>query len=384
MFSEQPYPSYAAQLAHGIQISQGLSSSVASHLRTAIQPRYLDTQNVQRFSEPSTNVISVSPNGTFIYFTDYFEQGGETSRIRRPQRELRITFPPTPEIPSSVPRPTPPTSSTVAIPSASNAGSPSEPGRPSALPPALPHPAVLLAEMSKAEIKKVQLRVRSDIYQFMITEDAMPVDEERDKKIARAISTAIQSVVGNTAVVRPPSLTKHTIGAMAAMRRAFKQYAFCHIHKEFGLRLELGSDGSEIQHRATRVRHLLTDFNFLRDPHHPETEFFSSSFFHAFMIDILFLTPMTLWDCVPSNNQLDNVFGLGSAALAATLKDFIQGYYCELSDCSADKWRDDYLSTLNLISCMRANPVRRDWLAMLQQSLMARGRAGLPPSHTFV
>ena len=52
---------------------------------------------------------------------------------------------------------------------------------------------------------------------------------------------------------------------MAAMRRAFKQYAFCHIHKEFGLRQESGSEGSEIQHRATRVRDLLTDFNFLRD-----------------------------------------------------------------------------------------------------------------------
>ena len=217
----------------------------------------------------------------------------------------------------------------------------------------------------------------------MIVEEVVPTDEEWDKKIAQAISVAIQSVIGSSAVAQLPSLQKNTIGAMAAMRQAFKQYAFCHIHKEFGLRQESGSEGSEIQHQATRVRDLLTDFNFLRDPHHLETKFFSSSFFQNFMIDILFLTPMTLWSCIPPNDELDNIFGLGGAALAATLKDFIQGYYCELSDCRADKWRDDYLSILNLITNMQANPVRRDWLVTLQQSLMARGRAGLPPSCTF-
>ncbi|KAL4073270.1 hypothetical protein V8B97DRAFT_2103610 [Scleroderma yunnanense] len=170
----------------------------------------------------------------------------------------------------------------------------------------------------------------------MIVEDAVPVNEEQDKKI---------SVVGNTAVVQPSSLTKYTI--------TFKQYVFCHIHKEFGLWQESG------------------------DPHHPETEFFSSSFFQNFMIDMLFLTPMSLWNCVLPNDQLDNIFGLGGAALAVTLKDFIQGYYCKLSDY-------DYLSILSLISCMQTNPIRRDWLVMLQQSLMAQGHAGLPPFYTFV
>ncbi|KAL4068545.1 hypothetical protein V8B97DRAFT_2059065 [Scleroderma yunnanense] len=210
----------------------------------------------------------------------------------------------------------------------------------------------------------------------MIVEDTVPVDEEQDKKIVQAISVAIQLVVGNTAVAQPPSLTKYTI--------TFKQYVFCHIHKEFGLQWESGSEGSEIQHQATRVRYLLTGFNFLQDPHHPETEFFSSSFFQNFMIDMLFLTPMSLWNCVLPNDQLDNVFGLGGAALAVTLKDFIQGYYCELLDCSAEKWQDDYLSILSLISCMQANPIRRDWLVMLQQSLMTQGHTGLPPSYTFV
>jgi len=61
MFSERPYPSYATQLVHGIQIAQSLSASAVSHLQTAVQPRYLDIQNVQRFSGPNTNVISVSP-----------------------------------------------------------------------------------------------------------------------------------------------------------------------------------------------------------------------------------------------------------------------------------------------------------------------------------
>ena len=145
-----------------------------------------------------------------------------------------------------MPCPTPPTSSIVTIPSAP----PSEPRSPSALSP----PPVLLAELSKVEVKKVQLQARNHIYRLMIVEEVVPTDEEWDKKIAQAISVAIQSVIGSSAVVQLPSLQKNTIGAMAAMHQAFKQYAFCHIHKEFGLHQESGSEGSEIQHQATRVR----------------------------------------------------------------------------------------------------------------------------------
>lgn len=68
MFSEQPFPARAMQLAHGMQISYLHSASVASHLQSTIQPRYLDVQNVQRFGDPNANVISVSPIGTFYLF----------------------------------------------------------------------------------------------------------------------------------------------------------------------------------------------------------------------------------------------------------------------------------------------------------------------------
>ncbi|KIM57482.1 hypothetical protein SCLCIDRAFT_28820 [Scleroderma citrinum Foug A] len=50
------------------------------------------------------------------------------------------------------------------------------------------------AELLKVEVKKVQLQARNHIYWLMIVEEAVPTDEERDKKIARAISVAIQSV----------------------------------------------------------------------------------------------------------------------------------------------------------------------------------------------
>ena len=316
----------------------------------------------------------------FIYFTNHFKQGGETSQIRRPQRKLRVTFPPTPAVPPSVPHlGMLPPSSTVTTHLAPTPGPPSAP----------PAPPVILVELSREEIKQIQVRANREIVCLMMVEDAVPEDEERDKKVARAISTAIRSVVGETAIKKPPSLTKNTIGTMATTRRAFKQYVFCHIHKEFGLRLEPGMEGSEVDHRAARVGQLLRNFNFLRDLQHPDNDrFFSSPFFRNYMIDMLFLSPMTLWNYIPSDGQLDKVFGLGGTALASALKDFIQGYYCELSDCSADKWRDDYLSILALISSMRADPIKRNWLTVLQQSLMMQGRAGLPPSqnpfYTFV
>jgi len=144
------------------------------------------------------------------------------------------------------------------------------------------------------------------------------------------------------------------------------------------LRLEPGSEGSEIEHHAERVQGLLENFNYLRDPRNPNHEFFSSSFFQNFMVDMLFLTSMNLWKSV-QGSTLDTVFGLGGAAMAATLKDFGKGYYHEI-DSSSNRWRGDYLQAIQLISHMRDNPARRDWLDELQRHIMARGRRGLPPT----
>ena len=70
----------------------------------------------------------------------------------------------------------------------------------------------------------------------MFTEDAVPLSLERNTMVARAIRNAMQSVVGHADVVQPATATKYLITAMADVRRAFKQYALCHIHNEFGLR----------------------------------------------------------------------------------------------------------------------------------------------------
>ena len=193
--------------------------------------------------------------------------------------------------------------------------------------------------------------------------------------VAHAIRNAMQSVIGHTDVVQPAT-------AMADVRRAFKQYALCHIHNEFGLRPGPNEAASAIEYRAQKVVQLLDNFGYLRDPRNKVGEFFSSSFFQNFIINMLFLTPMELWKYV-ANDNLDTVFRLGGAALAATLHDFRNGYHKE-GDASAAHWRESYSQVLHLVTAMHSEPTRGDWLVSLQQSLMARGRAGLAQSTTTI
>lgn len=240
-----------------------------------------------------------------------------------------------------------------------------------------------LAELSTSEKKDVMSRARTNICSFIVAEEAVPAESTRNEMVARAIRMALELVVGFVQVAKPASATKDVIGMMANTQRAYKQYVLCHMNSEFSLRLEPGIEGSEIEHHAERVGFLLENMNYLRDPRNPNHEFFSSSFFQNFMIDMLFLTPMNLWQFV-RDNTLDTVFGLAGAAIAATLKDFRQGYHSEF-DSSAIRWRDDYLEAIQLISHMRDDPARKDWLDSLQQLIMARGRAGLPPTdNTFI
>jgi len=216
----------------------------------------------------------------------------------------------------------------------------------------------------------------------MVAEDPVPIDSVWDDMVARAIRMALESVVGHTMVVEPASAMKDITGTMTAMRQAYKYYVLCHANTEFSLRLPLGNEGSGIEHQAQRVSYLLTGLNYLRDPRYPERELFSSDFFHNYMVHMLFLTPMELWKSV-ENNRLDTLFGLGGAAIAATLKDFSRGYYQEV-DSSANRWRNVYVQILAQISTMRNDPARKTWLDGLQQNIVARGRAELPPNvNTF-
>ncbi|KAL4066363.1 hypothetical protein V8B97DRAFT_2025508 [Scleroderma yunnanense] len=173
----------------------------------------------------------------------------------------------------------------------------------------------------------------------MITKEVVPVDLMWDKIVMQAIHIVIELVIGHTQVVEPVSTTKDVIGQMAALQCTFKQYVLCHVHGEFGLCLE-------------QVRYLLTDFNYLHDLCCPEHELFLSLFFQNFIIDMLFVISMDLWQYV-EGNSLDILFRLAGAAIAAMLRDFSLGYHDEL-DSSASR--------------------------CLQKTIMVQRQARLPPT----
>lgn len=230
--------------------------------------------------------------------------------------------------------------------------------------------------LSKTDKSLMLARARDRIYRVMIVDDAVPIVVKRDEMVEAAIDEAMRSVTTDVRIQVPTSAKKEVIGAMSALRRAFKQCTFYQVNCEFGLRLEGGSTASKIEHWRERVKHLLTDFNFLRDLLRPETEYFSSPFFQHFMIDMLFLAPMKLWQYV---DGLDIAFALRATAIAAALTDFWHGYYRDV-DSRADNWRGYYTKATELITLMRSDPTRSEWLTRYQQSLIAQGKVELPPA----
>ena len=133
--------------------------------------------------------------------------------------------------------------------------------------------------LSKSDKSLMLARARDQIYHAMIVDDAVPIVVKRDEMVKAAIDKAMCSVTTDGRVQAPSSAKKDVIGAMSALWWAFKQGTFYQVNREFGLRLEGGSATSRIEHRRERVKYLLTNFNFLRDPLCPETDYFSFPFF---------------------------------------------------------------------------------------------------------
>ena len=209
---------------------------------------------------------------------------------------------------------------------------------------------------------------------MMIVDDAVPVVTKWDEMVAAAINAGMRSVTTNTRIHVPTSATKDVIGAMSAMRHAFKQHIIPQVNREFGLHLESGSPASGIEYRRDKVKHLLTNFNFLRDPLYPKNGNFSSPFFQHFMIDMLFCTPMKLWQ------YMDGLNVTFATAIAAALGDFWHGYHRDV-DAKAENWRECYARGIELISLMQRDPARNEWLTHYQQSIVTRGQAELAPAN---
>ena len=219
---------------------------------------------------------------------------------------------------------------------------------------------------------------QKEIIGLLLTQNAVPLPKDRDDMTATAACVAMQSVVGKSIAAQPKAVTKQMMEAMSAVHQSFKKYCSHNLHNQFKLHRPVGDSWSDIDYHASRVLELLSGVDFLRDS--IDHLFFSSQFFHNFIIDVLFLTSWNLWSFI-LDDDLNHVFGLGGAAIAAALRDFRDGYYLKL-DSSAVQWREDYTRTMRIITGMREQPAHKEWLVTCQQNLLVRGRAGLQPTST--
>lgn len=86
----------------------------------------------------------------------------------------------------------------------------------------------------------------------MFIEDVVPLSSKQSTMVTCVIWRAMQSVVGHANIVQPATGTRYDIATMADVWRAFKQYALCHIHNEFGLCVGLDCATSEIEYQVQR------------------------------------------------------------------------------------------------------------------------------------
>ena len=123
-----------------------------------------------------------------------------------------------------------------------------------------PHLTVQLTEQQK---RLVLSNARDGVLKSMFTQSAIPDRSSRKALIDQALSSALVEVVGTVMVTLPKNAERKMKLMMGNVHCHFRHYCLCHIHREFGLRLPPGQSGSEIDHRAQRVRDLLTGFEFL-------------------------------------------------------------------------------------------------------------------------
>ena len=64
-------------------------------------------------------------------------------------------------------------------------------------------------------------------------------------------------------------------------------------------------------------------------------------FFERFIIDMVYLSPLNLWRYTQHNN-MDTVFGLSRAAIAAGLFDLLKGHYEDAST-GVPRWKEHWL-----------------------------------------
>ncbi|KAF8549153.1 hypothetical protein OG21DRAFT_627362 [Imleria badia] len=239
-----------------------------------------------------------------------------------------------------------------------------------------------LSSITKDERGIITARTREIITLDMVSSHAVKVDPERETMLREAIRLGLQSVTGLSVVTQPDWLRKEALRTLNVVFHMWKDVAFPHLswtlsmhigHNIPPLRLRDVDAGlpekttthdndnpiqpeESISFCANRATELLRDLTYIRDT--TEHDYFTSEYFHQLIIDCAFVKPPRL--CIhlaPEHLQdmLDNLFAFGGAAVAANVRDFIEG----------------------VPKKMRTNPVRAAYLNKVQFSIARRGFAKL-------
>ncbi|KAI6144395.1 hypothetical protein BKA82DRAFT_10154 [Pisolithus tinctorius] len=251
--------------------------------------------SAQRYSNSLTNVIHT--------------QGDQ--EISRPQCQRCVAMPPTPPPPASVG-------------AVANATAPSDGYVADA--------ALVPVTVTKQERGQIVDQAKKEVQKYMFAVDAVPTKNVRAECVKAAIQKATRAVIGGD---------NDVIGAMTAICRSFKQYTFCRVQRDYGLRLPLGSVHSEVDHKNVQVRQLLAELTFLKpwhyqpmqpteDPYTATNEgLFECELFTDIIIDILFLSPGQLYKAI-NKDSMDPLCALAGTAIYAALKDHRNGVISKL------------------------------------------------------
>ena len=236
----------------------------------------------------------------------------------------------------------------------------------------------------KEQVDDMICRAREWVLDEMMTGEAIMHERKHKKIILTAICQAVQSVMGRSDTQYPSSIRKVTTSTINDVLHQWKRYIDCHLFSTLRLRPDFEgpkTDNSVISEdkrkksRTESVKNLLEDLSFLKDAQEPSAFHFSASLFQHLVMDHLFEHSPRMGrfvDHTALQPMLNNLFALGAAAIAASVRKWEEGEK-EVQIISPDMWQNDYHHAKERIETMRLDDTQREFLTNPQDWMVKQG-----------
>ncbi|KAG6371416.1 hypothetical protein JVT61DRAFT_9426 [Boletus reticuloceps] len=209
------------------------------------------------------------------------------------------------------------------------------------------------------------------LMEALVTHEAI-LGKDRTAVIKAALERASTSITGSRVKVSP-KVRKNALRPLNYMYHAWKGHCTSPTLVLLGIRPEFNQPALSKEDVTRTATNLLKTFSYLRAT--PESEYFTANYFIQMVIHMVFECKPQMWvhiNQIEPHPSLDNLFALGTAAIAANIRDYLEGTR-NVQEVDPKFWRVDYLAARTLIKEIRRDPMRCAMLDIVQMWIMEQG-----------